>query len=319
MENRNLHIVNSLGVSNRKLLLEVFEHRTINDAVKYYTGVKKKKYTDEEKMNVFKIMQDEYNDVIQHLRVQEKENRKQIKNEFKALPESDNLPYPISRRGEYVDDNEYRKQNIKYEKDIRNIDDDLIFTNKKQKPTVDITNKFKKSSKDIVIKIPYVPHGTDDSFMLIEQSYAMEKCFESVKMINNAIPELRNALNEYKGIKIHAIFHLLLIHNSYQNFGVTEENKEEINEGNWLHSISTIPTAIEIKTITNIGEIHSTLQDILTEVRERIESGAHEKSGWIYVCTSKIVINISKYEPLRGGSYLQLPTELNNKKMLHQH
>ena len=64
----NHRLINSLGASNRRKLLDTFHHRTINDAVKYYTDIKKKKYSDEEKMVAFKLMQEEYNDVIINLR-----------------------------------------------------------------------------------------------------------------------------------------------------------------------------------------------------------------------------------------------------------
>jgi hypothetical protein len=114
-------------------------------------------------------------------------------------------------------------------------------------------------------------------------------------MLNNAIPELRKAMTEYKGIKIHVIFHLALVHNG---------EKED----------SDLPSSIPIQIITNMNEINTTIQEMLTTMRNRIPEVEKEKSGWEYQYTSRIVINVMKYEPLRGGSYLPLPTELNNKK-----
>jgi hypothetical protein len=52
----------------------------------------------------------------------------------------------------------------------------------------------------------------------------------------------------------------------------------------------------------------------LNEDENEDEEVEVEKSGWKYQFTSRIVINVMKYEPLRGGSYLPLPAELNNKK-----
>ena len=79
MENQNLRIINSLGAANKKKLLKTFEHKTINDAIKHYTNINKRKYTEEEKLNTFRLMQDEYNDVVRNLQQQAKENKKQIK------------------------------------------------------------------------------------------------------------------------------------------------------------------------------------------------------------------------------------------------
>ena len=57
----NMQLVNSLGASNKRKLLKAFNHKNINDAVKHYTNVKKRKYTDCEKLLAFKLMQDDYN------------------------------------------------------------------------------------------------------------------------------------------------------------------------------------------------------------------------------------------------------------------
>ena len=124
--------------------------------------------------------------------------------------------------------------------------------------------------------------------------------YESLKMLNNAIPELRNAMTEFKGMKMHVVFHLSLIHNT-----VGEDGNHQVND---------LPSSFTPHTITNMGEINTTIQEILTTMRNRIPEIEVEKSGWKYLFTSRITINVMKYEPLRGGSYLPLPAELNNKK-----
>jgi len=194
-----MQLVNSLGASNKRKLLKAFNHKTINDAIKHYTDIKKRKYTEDEMLHAFKLMQNDYNDVVKNLREEQKEKKIQIKNEFKVLPSGDNLPYPVNNRGKFVNDNEYRKQNINYVNSLKNIN--VGNSHIRLKPTVDITNKFRNSSKQIVIKnsntTPDIGNG-----------------YESLKMLNNAIPELRNAMTEFKGMKIHVVFHLSLIHNT---------------------------------------------------------------------------------------------------------
>ena len=281
----NLSFVSSLGASNKRKLLKAFNHKTINDAVKHYTDIKKRKYTEAEKLHAFKLMQDDYNDIVRNFRQEAKETRTKIKSEFKVLPQGDNLPYPVNSRGHYVDDNEYRKQNINYEKALGNID--VGHSRIRLKPTVDITNKFKKSSKQILIRNPNITPDVSNGY-------------ESLKMINNAIPELRNAMNEYKGMKIHVVFHLSLLHNKEGEDGT--------------HQVNDLPSSIPVQTITNMSEVNTTIQEMLTTMRNRIPEVETEKSGWKYQYTSRIVINVMKYEPLRGGSYLPLPAELNNKK-----
>ena len=151
----NSRFINSLGASNKRKLLEEFKHKTINDAIKYYTNVKKRKYTEAEKLLAFKLMQDDYNDALMSYRQEAKDKNIQIKNEFKNLPSGDNLPYPVNNRGKYVNDNEYRKQNINYVKSLANID--VGDSHIRLKPTVDITNKFKKSTNKLLLKIIILP------------------------------------------------------------------------------------------------------------------------------------------------------------------
>ena len=95
------------------------------------------------------------------------------------------------------------------------------------KPSVEITNSFRNSSKEIVIRNPKIT------------KFDIETNFESIRMLNRAIPEIRNALNEYKLIKVHVVFHLSLMN-------IDLRNKDE------RFDIKDIPSGISIKTITNI-------------------------------------------------------------------
>ena len=60
--------------------------------------------------------------------------------------------------------------------------------------------------------------------------------------------------------------------------------------------------------------MNTKIQELIATMRQRIPEIEKEKSGWRYLYTSKIDVNVMKYEPLKGGSYLPLPTELNSKK-----
>jgi len=64
----NLRKINSLGKTNQRTLLRKFNHRNINQAIKHYTGVIKRKYTDIEKNNAYKLMRNEYNQMIDEMR-----------------------------------------------------------------------------------------------------------------------------------------------------------------------------------------------------------------------------------------------------------
>ena len=74
-----LRLINSLGSSNKRKLLKTFNHKNINEAIKHYTDVKKRKYTETEKLNAYQLMQDEYNNIVEIFRQDEPERKKQQK------------------------------------------------------------------------------------------------------------------------------------------------------------------------------------------------------------------------------------------------
>ena len=173
MNTGNLRIINTLGKDNRRTLLKKFEHNNINEAIKHYTGIVKKQYSDEEKQHVYELMKEDYNKIVRDLQEESKKQKEEIKRIKK----------------------DYVNQNNSYEKSLRNIDI-IPVNNTRIKPTVEVTNKFKKSSKEIVVRNP--SNKTD-----IEH-------FDSLQLLKNSIPEIRNAMKEYKAIKLHVMYHLHL-------------------------------------------------------------------------------------------------------------
>ena len=62
--------------------------------------------------------------------------------------------------------------------------------------------------------------------------------------------------------------------------------------------------------IINENDIEIVISDAGNELINRISEWISEGSGWVI----KHEIDISKYKPLRGSSYLPLPENLKNKK-----
>ena len=67
-------------------------------------------------------------------------------------------------------------------------------------------------------------------------------------------------------------------------------------------------------TILNREDIIATLDNAAEEINNKIAVWLSEGSGWIIVEIKSHYVNIVKYQPLRGNSYLQLPVELRNSK-----
>ena len=67
-------------------------------------------------------------------------------------------------------------------------------------------------------------------------------------------------------------------------------------------------------TILNKEEIIDALDKTAKEINNKIAVWLSEGSGWTIEMILRHYINIVKYLPLRGNSYLQLPVELRNSK-----
>ena len=58
------------------------------------------------------------------------------------------------------------------------------------------------------------------------------------------------------------------------------------------------------------------LNQFIDEVKGEIEAWSERGSGWIMDKILEAFINLATYQPLRGGSYMVLPTKLKNKKAI---
>ena len=69
---------------------------------------------------------------------------------------------------------------------------------------------------------------------------------------------------------------------------------------------------IKTKIIISGNEINEVLQTSRQELMKAIGQWISEGSGWTILSVDGHYINLTKYEPLKGTSYIELPTELKN-------
>ena len=62
------------------------------------------------------------------------------------------------------------------------------------------------------------------------------------------------------------------------------------------------------------SEIATALEEAFPRLQETLEKLTQRGSGWAVVQVRKLWLDIARYQPLRGGSYIPLPPELKNKK-----
>jgi len=64
----------------------------------------------------------------------------------------------------------------------------------------------------------------------------------------------------------------------------------------------------------NIDTLNNVFNQFVEEVRGEIENWSEKGSGWVVDEILEAFINVARYNPLRGGTYMPLPEKLKNKK-----
>ena len=68
----------------------------------------------------------------------------------------------------------------------------------------------------------------------------------------------------------------------------------------------------KVKTVVNENELNEVLQTSKQEILNKSAQWISEGSGWTIKSIHNQYINIVKYQPLKGSSYIQLPSELRD-------
>ena len=126
------------------------------------------------------------------------------------------------------------------------------------------------------------------------------KFFQKTK--NSFINVCTNEVETPKSVKIQ--FSLLV-----KFYMIRDEKVEEIN-----HYFNRMqPVTLNEH---NIDILNPLLNQFIDEVKGQIEAWSERGSGWIMHKILEAFINVAQYRPLRGGSYMVLPTTLKNKRAI---
>ena len=126
------------------------------------------------------------------------------------------------------------------------------------------------------------------------------KFFQKTK--TSFINVCKNEVGVLKSVKIQ--FSLLV------KFHMTREGKVEEME-HYFNRMQPI-----IVNEHNMDTLNPLLNQFIHEVKGEIEAWSERGSGWIMDKILKAFINVAQYQPMRGGSYMVLPTKLKNKRAI---
>ena len=107
--------------------------------------------------------------------------------------------------------------------------------------------------------------------------------------------KLREELQEMTNIK-------------YQICVKVKMKKNDENSHPYFHS--------KQNTILNISNIPSSISQSQQKIQETLEKWTQNGSGWIVQRVEEMYINVAKYNPFRGGSYIPTPKYYSNKKAI---
>ena len=64
------------------------------------------------------------------------------------------------------------------------------------------------------------------------------------------------------------------------------------------------------------AQIEDYFDNIIEKINGKIEAWVENRSGWEIEKNELVYVNIARFQPLRGGSYLPYPEKLKNKKAI---
>lgn len=124
--------------------------------------------------------------------------------------------------------------------------------------------------------------------------------FSSLRIINHSIPTIRKAMKDHNNLKVTFNFTLVM-----QQKDIKDDEPPEYTE---------IHRQMKAIRLFNPDQIKDELAQVISEMEEWIPECMLKNSALLFGYASAVSVNISKYSPMRGGSYIELDDYLKNKK-----
>ena len=202
----------------------------------------------------------------------------------------DKLPNVIQKTTEKV---------IEWGEWLKNADEAIEKHNSKNETKNEIMDMFDKPSKSRHIKPTFTQRAK--AIKKYTRSYEIgltNKQDPLIQLQNTSLvieDNLSKILTEMKGFKFNEMLKITF------NKQVGDESIEK-----------TAYFFAKVQTVTNEIEIVESLQMTKEQIMNRIQQWISEGSGWTIQSVDGHYINVVKYKPLKGSSYILLPKELRN-------
>ena len=193
-----------------------------------------------------------------------------------------------------------REDLINYKNYIKNLKTAYISSSRLKKLTKTLEKK-ERQAKEEHDKIFTFRQETSAFNNYINQ-YVIEgsDIYDGLSFLREAKNSLINVLDSNRGIK--AILYFNCVMEREGNGGVQRENF-------YFHSAIKI-----ILENTDVVEVFNEMLDEIETAIQRTENAVG--SGWVLIKVINVTLHTAKWDPLNAGSYMELPTNLKNKKAI---
>ena len=103
---------------------------------------------------------------------------------------------------------------------------------------------------------------------------------------------------------------------SFHQYKVSLVMKVEMTKGDGKTKVQTPYFASKPYTILSQHDIENAIVKAQSAIEKNIDKWTREGSGWVVTRVMCLYVNIAKYQPLTGSSYMELPDTLKSKKAI---
>ena len=185
---------------------------------------------------------------------------------------------------------------------IKNIKKDYITPTRLKSLSKQLERKIKKAVEEQ--QRIFSPTREASAFRNYTTQYVIkgDPSYDPITFLKDATPAIINIFNSNRNIKAKLYLNCLMKRTDAQGF-TTIKRFAFHSKGQKL-----------ILESTDINEIYQEMADEIEEEIQKVEEA--EGSGWVFVEIENLTLHTSIWDPLKAGSYIDLPKELKNRKAI---
>ena len=182
---------------------------------------------------------------------------------------------------------------------VKNLKKDYITPARLKRLSKQLERKIKKAveEKERIFK----PYKEASAFKKYTTQYIIkgDPSYDTKTFLEDASPTIINIWDANRNIKTKLVLHCKI----KQINGINTDQSAGFHSSN--------------KLITVAADLYEIYNEVVDEIEEKIQKMVNTVgSGWVVLEVEKLIIHTSIWDPLRAGSYINLPKELKIKKAI---